>query len=133
MHLKSLALAAALLLAAPALAEVPIDPGETATVRLSPQRELAYPVAPPPPRAPANHGAILSIDIDEPGLYHIALGAPGSVSLFSGGKPLASAGQHHGEAGGGVARVVDFELATGHYVLALSGMTAGEVSVRVSR
>lgn len=133
MRLKSLSFAAALFLAAPALAEVPIDPGETATVRLSPQGELAYPVAPTPPHAPANHGAILSVDIDEPGLYHVALGAPGWVDLFSDGKALPAAGHRHGDAGSGVAKIVDFELAVGHYTLALSGMTAGEVSVRVSR
>lgn len=133
MRLKLLGALAALLLAAPALAEVPIDPGETATVRLSPQGELAYPVAPTPPHAPANHGAILSVDIDEPGLYHVALGAPGWIDLFRDGKPLASVGHRHGEPGSGVAKIVDFELTVGHYTLALSGMTAGEASVRVSR
>ncbi|KRB82626.1 hypothetical protein ASE00_11335 [Sphingomonas sp. Root710] len=133
MRFGSLTLAAALLLATPALAEVPIDPGQTATIRLSPQGELAYPVAPVPPHAPANHGAILSVDIDEPGLYHVALGAPGWIDVYRDGKPLASTGHRHGEPGSSIAKIVDFELAVGHYTLALSGMTGGEVSVSVSR
>jgi len=133
MGLKILALATALLLAAPVFAEVPIDPGETATVRLSPQGELAYPAPPRPPHAPANYGAILSVEIDEPGLYHVSLGAPGWIDMVRDGEPVASRGHRHGEAGGGIAKVVDFDLATGRYTLALSGLTAGEVSVAISR
>ena len=133
MRLKIYALAAALLLAPPALAEVPIDPGEAATIHLSPQGELAYPVAPRPPHAPANFGAILSVDIDEPGTYHVSLGAPGWIDMFRDGKPLTSTGHRHGEAGSGIAKVVDFDLAVGRYTLTLSGMTAGEVSVAIKR
>ena len=124
---------AALLAAAPARAEVPIDPGETATIRLSPQGELVYPVAPPLPHAPANHGAILSVDIDEPGLYHVAIGAPGWVDMVRDGKALPLAGERAGPPGSGIAKIADFDLAVGHYALALSGMTAGEVSVAIRR
>ncbi len=133
MQIRILALAAALLLSAPLLAEVPLDPGSTATIRLSPQGALAYPVAPKPPRAPANHGAILSIDIDEPGRYHVALGAKGWVDIFRDGKALASIDHKHGEPGTGIAKIVTFDLAAGHYTVALSGMTAGEASVTVAR
>ncbi|WP_052730382.1 hypothetical protein [Sphingomonas sp. SRS2] len=133
MRLTSLAVAAALLLATPTLAEVPIDPGQTATIRLSPQGELAYPVPPRLPHAPANFGAILSAEIDEPGLYHVSLGAPGWIEMIRDGKLLASIGHRHGAPGSGIAKIVDFELTAGHYTLALSGMTAGEVGVSVSR
>ena len=133
MRLKLLALVAALLLATPVLAEVPIDPGETATVRLSPQGELAYPTPPQPPHAPANFGAILSVEIDEPGLYHVALGAPGWIDMVRDGHALALAGERAGAADSGIAKVVDFELAAGRYTLALSGMTAGEVRIAISR
>ncbi|MET0377041.1 MAG: hypothetical protein ABW128_22640, partial [Rhizorhabdus sp.] len=132
MRLKSWAFAATLLLATPVLGEVPIDPGQTATIRLSPQGELAYPVTPKPPHAPANHGAILSVEIDEPGLYHVALGAPGWIEMIRDGQLLASTGHRHGEPGSGITKIVDFELAAGRYTLALSEMTAGEVSVLVS-
>jgi len=133
MKLKIAALMASLFLSQPILAEVPLDPGSTATIRLSPQGELAYPAPPKPPRAPANHGAILSIDIDEPGLYHVALGARGWIEVFRDGKALASVGHRHGEAGSGIAKIVDFELEAGAYKIALSGMTPGEVSIGVSR
>lgn len=133
MQIRILALAAALLLSTPLRAEVPLDPGSTAIVRLSPQGALAYPVPPIPPRAPANFGAILSIDIDEPGRYHVALGAKGWVDIFKDGKALASIGDKHGEPGTGIARIVDFDLVAGHYTVALSAMTAGEVSVTVAR
>ena len=133
MRHKLLALAATFLLATPSLAEVPIDPGETATVRLSPQGELAYPTPPQPPHAPANFGAILSVEIDEPGLYHVALGAPGWIDMVRDGQALALVGERQGAAGSGIAKVADFELAAGRYTLALSGMTAGEVSVAISR
>jgi hypothetical protein len=133
MRFKILTLAAALLLSAPLLAEVPLDPGSTATIKLSPQGALAYPVAPKPPQAPANHGAIMSIDIDEPGLYHVSLGAKGWVDLFKAGQPIASVGHRHGEPGSGIAKIVDFELTAGHYKVALSGMTPGEVTIAISR
>lgn len=133
MDIRIIAIVAALLLASPTLAEVPIDPGSTATIRLSPQGDIAYPVAPKPPHAPANFGAILSVDIDEAGRYHVSLGAPGSIDVFRDGKPVASIGHRYGEAGSGIAEIVDFELVPGHYKLALSAMTAGEVSVAISR
>jgi hypothetical protein len=132
MRIPTLALAA-LLLASPALAEVPLDPGQAATVRLSPQRDLLYPVAPPLTQPPANHGAILSIDIDEPGRYHVALGARGWIEVVRDGKPVPAAGHGHGEPGSGVAKIVDFDLTTGHYLIALSGMADGEASITVSR
>lgn len=128
-----LPLLAALLLAAPLAAEVPIDPGQTATVRLSPQRDLAYPVAPPLTQPPANHGAILSVEIDEPGRYHVALGAKGWIELVRDGKALPAVGHRHGEPGSGIAKIVDFDLTPGHHVIELSGMTAGEAVITVSR
>ena len=76
---------------------------------------------------------VTTVDIDEPGLYHVALGAPGWIDLFRDGKLLVPAGHRHGEQAVGFAKIVDFELAVGHYTLALSGMTAGEVNVRISR
>lgn len=133
MNFKIAALAAALFLSAPAFAEVPLDPGSTATVHLSPQGSLVYPVQPKPPHAPDNFGAILSIDIDEPGRYHVALGAPGWIDISRDSTALAAVGHKHGEPGTGIAKIVDFDLTAGHYTVALSGMKAGEVSVSVSR
>jgi hypothetical protein len=133
MKLKIAALAAALLLASPVLAEVPLDPGSIATVRLSPQGSLVFPIQPKPPQAPANFGAILSIDIDEPGRYHVALGAPGWVELVRDGAAVASVEHKHGEPGSGIAKIVDFDLPAGHYKVLLSGMKAGEVSISISR
>ena len=133
--LRAVALAAALIFAsaAPALAEVPLDPGQTATVRLSFQRDLVYPVAPPFTQPPANHGAILGIDIDEPGRYHVALGADGWIDLIRDGKALAAAGEGRGAPGSDIAKIVDFDLPVGHYTIALSGMAAGEVAITVGR
>ena len=135
MTIKFLAMAAALLLAIPApiFADVPLDPGSAATVKLSPQGELAYPVAPKPPHAPANFGAILSTDIDDAGVYHVALGAPGWIDVFKDGKALDSVGHRHGDAGSGIAKIVDFNLVPGHYIIALSGLAAGSVSVSIGR
>jgi hypothetical protein len=126
-------IAVALVVATPTLADVPIEPGATATVKLSPQGDLAYPVAPKPPHAPANFGAILSTDIEQAGLYHVALGATGWIDVIRDGKALESVGHRHGDAGSGIAKIVDFNLVPGHYVVALSGLTAGEVSISIRR
>ncbi len=131
--IRAFIFALAMFIAQPLLAEVPLDPGSTATIKLSPQGVLAYPVPPRPPQAPANHGAILSIDIDEPGLYHVALGAKGGIELYKAGQPIASVGHRHGEPGSGIAKIVDFELSAGHYKVALSGMAQGEVTISISR
>lgn len=133
MRRNSLIVGFALSIAAPLAAEVPIDPGQTATIRLSPQRELAYPVAPPLTRPPANHGAILSVEIDEPGRYHVALGARGWIELIRDGKAIPSVGHRHGEPGSGVVKIVDFDLTPGHHVIELSAMTAGEAVITISR
>lgn len=129
----SFAIAAALFLATPGLGEVPLDPGQTATVRLSLQRDLVYPIAPPLTQPPANHGAILGIDIDEPGRYHVALGAKGWIELVRDGKPVPSVGHGHGAPGSGVAKIVDFDLTPGHYTIALSRMAEGEATITVHR
>ncbi len=128
-----LALAATLFLAIPSLAEVPLDPGQTATVRLSAQRDLIYPIAPPLTQPPANHGAILSVDIDEPGRYHVALGAPGWIEVVRDGKAVAAAGHSHAAAGSGIAKIVDFDLTPGRYLVTLSGMADGEASITINR
>lgn len=120
-------------LAAAARAEVPIEPGATATIRLSPQGELAYPIAPRPPHAPANHGAILSVDIDEPGRYHVALDVPGRVDVIRDGKAVQPVGDRPGEAGSGAAAILDFDLPSGRYTIALSEMLAGTAGVTISR
>lgn len=133
LRIRTLALAATLLLAMPAAAEVPLDPGQTATVRLSPQRDLVYPAAPPFTQPPANHGAILGIDIDEPGRYHVALGADGWVDLFRDGQAVKEVGDGVVAPGSGVAKVVDYDLTPGHYVVALSGMAAGAVDISIGR
>lgn len=133
MIIRNLALAAALILAAPLAAEVPLDPGQTATIRLSPQRDLVYPIAPPLTQPPVNHGAILSIDIDEPGRYHVALGARGWIEQVRDGRSVPSVGHDHGKAGSGVAKIVDFDLTPGHYIIALSGMADGQADVTVSK
>jgi len=133
MHIVGSAAIGLLLLAVPVAAEVPIDPGSAATVRLSPQGDLAFPVAPPLPHAPANHGAILSTDIDEPGRYHVAISAPGWIDMVRAGKALEPIADRPGASGSGVAKVLDYDLEAGHYVLELSGMAAGEVSVSISR
>lgn len=133
MNLKMLAAAIALSLAASTVAEVPLDPGQTATVRLSLQRDLVYPAPPPFTQPPANHGAVLGIDIDEPGRYHVALGAKGWIDVIRDGKPVPSVGHDHGAPGSGIAKIVDFDLGVGHYTIALSGMTEGEAVISVAR
>ena len=133
MRIRYPALAAALLLVAPARGEVPLDPGQTATVRLSLQRDLVYPVQPPFTQPPANHGAILGVDIDEPGRYHVSLGARGWIEVVRGGKSVPAAAHRHGEPGSGVAMTVDFDLAAGHYTIALSGMSEGEAVITIAR
>jgi len=116
----------ALLLTAPAQAEVPIGIGEPAIVRLSPQRDLAFPVRPPLAHAPANHGAILSFDIDAPGRYHVVTGTPGWIDVVRDGKAVAAAAERP-VAG----KALDYDLTAGHYMLQLSGMAAGEVEVMI--
>lgn len=132
-RIKIFALGMALLLATPTLAEVPLDPGQTATIRLSLQRDLVYPVQPPFTQPPANHGAILGIDIDEAGRYHVALGGKGWIEVVRDGKAVEAAGHSHAEPGSGIAKIVDFDLKPGHYVIALSGLAEGSVDITVSR
>lgn len=133
MRLKTLGLALLLAASAAATAEVPLDPGQTATVRLTLQRDLVYPIAPPFTQPPANHGAILGIDIDEAGRYHVALGAKGWIDVIRDGRSVPSVGHDHGAPGSGIAKIVDFDLAIGHYTVALSGMAEGEAVITVSR
>lgn len=127
------ALAATLLLSAPVFGEIALAPGSTATVRLSPQDSLTYAVEPPPPEAPANFGAVLSIEIGAPGVYHVALSAPGWVDIIRDGAALTPVGEPDSGDASDIAKIIDYDLAAGSYLLALSGMTAGTVRVTLSR
>ncbi|WP_206335764.1 hypothetical protein [Rhizorhabdus phycosphaerae] len=132
-HGRRLPLLVGLMLASSLSGEVPLDVGQTATIRSSPQRELVYPVAPPLTQAPANRGALLAVDIDEPGRYRLSLDADAWIDVLLDGRALPVAAHDAPRAGSNERKALLFDLAPGPHGIALSGLSVPAVDVRIER
>lgn len=162
-----LALAATLLLAAPAMAQDPAHDPACSTVRVALPAELSgwsqqAPVAAgitaggganvvpgqavlvslhpanlltlrPAPKAVTANGGTLTLTIDAPGTYRVALGGKAWIDLVRDGKALSSAAHGHGPKCTGVRKMVDFALTAGRYTIQLSGSEASSMALMVAR
>jgi hypothetical protein len=107
-----------------------VVPGQAVLVSLHPAKHLT--LNPAPKSATAN-GGTLTLTLDTPGTYRIALGGKAWVDLVRDGKALPSAAHGHGPKCTGVRKIVDFALTPGRYTIQLSGSEADSVALLVAR
>ena len=106
--------------------------GRAAELRLVPLDRLA-PATPPSRDLNSGSNAGMALfQVMRPGTYRIALGAPAWIEVVRGGRALPSAAQGHGPACSGIRKIVDYRLASGRYVLQLTGAATNSLPVLIA-
>ncbi|ONF96394.1 hypothetical protein [Sphingomonas jeddahensis] len=107
-----------------------VVPGQAVLVSLHPANLLTLR---PAPQAVTANGGTLTLTIDAPGTYRVALGGKAWVDLVRDGKALSAAAHGHGPKCTGVRKMVDFALTAGSYTIQLSGSEASSLALMVAR
>jgi hypothetical protein len=84
------------------------------------------------PKRTTNAG-VFGFTIKKPGTYRISLSASAWIDVVAGSSAVTSASHAHGPACSGIAKMVDFSLTPGRYILQLSGAETPNVTAMVSR
>ena len=105
--------------------------GQAATVALHRAGTLKLDPAPAKPAAADSFGGTLRLSVAQAGSYRVALGSGAWVDILRGGKAIAAAAHAHGPRCTGIAKIVDFRLDPGTYVIQLSGVKANSLTALV--
>lgn len=108
-----------------------VELGKAALVSLHPAKHLEFTL--PAKSSPDANGGTLALAILKAGTYRVALGNGAWIDLVHDGKAVASKAHMHGAKCSGIAKIVDFALAPGNYTVQLSGSTADNVALLVTR
>lgn len=102
-----------------------------AVLRLLPARTVNY--APPlvRPALPGSYGAAVPLAVARSGTYRIALSAGAWIDVVRGGARLEALGHEHGAACSGIAKIVEFRLRPGEYVIQLSEANAPAIAMMI--
>jgi len=107
--------------------------GQAIDLDLFPTPQVKYAVLPERPGAPASHGGLAMFQIDEAGVYRIAIDNAAWLDVVSDGKALASVRHGHGPDCSGIRKMVDFKLEPGIYVLQMAGSSGPTLRVLLMR
>ncbi|MGF7149198.1 hypothetical protein FHS96_002840 [Sphingomonas zeicaulis] len=105
--------------------------GLATRVSLYPVEKVAFLVKPAKPVAPGTHGGLMAIRVERAGRLKVALDGRAWVDLVVGPKrwaPVASAAHGHGPDCSGIAKIVEFDVVPGRYVLQI--VNAPEAKIR---
>ncbi|NIJ07963.1 hypothetical protein FHS31_001573 [Sphingomonas vulcanisoli] len=104
--------------------------GATSSLVLAPAEAVKF--SPPLNRAPqpGQRGGVYGITLDKPGSYRFALSEGAWLDVINGkGERMPSAAHMHGPACSGIAKIVDYQLDGGVYVVQFSGTMAPKIQV----
>ena len=105
--------------------------GQAATVTLHRGSTLTLAPAPAKPPAPDSFGGTLAFSIAQAGTYRVALGGSAWVDILRDGKRMISTAHDHGPKCTGIAKIVDFKLDPGTYVVQLSNAKSNAIAALV--
>lgn len=80
-----------------------------------------------------SYGGMFQIEIQEKGIYRVALGNASWIELVKEGKPALSVGHNRGPENSGIRKMVDYTLETGSYTLQLSAGGDGGTALLVTK
>lgn len=106
--------------------------GKAYDVALHPDAQLKLPNLPGPLKDRVGRGGTVNFNVPTAATYHVALGSGVWVDIVRDGKALESVAHGHGPACSGIAKIVDFHLAPGRYILTLDGSQTRRTSVLVA-
>lgn len=107
--------------------------GRRAELMLAPNDTVRYPVTPSKPGEPTSLGGMANFTIARAGTYRVLLGTPAWIEVAKGRKALASSAHAHGPACSGIAKMVEYRLTPGRYVLEIAGSKAAAAPVLITR
>jgi hypothetical protein len=100
---------------------------------LAPAEGLTFAAPLGKPVAPGDRGGLLVFHIALSGTYRLALGRKAWINVVQRGMSLPSAAHAHGEPCPEVAKMVDFMLAPGDYILQFSDTQVASMPVLLTR
>jgi hypothetical protein len=105
--------------------------GQAANIAL--HRSSTLNLLPVPAKAPApdSFGGTLALSVAQAGTYRVALGGSAWIDILRDGKLMASTAHDHGPKCTGIAKIVDFKLDAGTYVIQLSGAKSNAIAALV--
>ena len=107
--------------------------GEPAMISLASAAQVRFPAPLGKPVASGDKGGLVALRIAIAGTYRIAVGHKAWIDVIRDGKALAPVAHAHGEPCSGVAKTVDFALASGDYVIQISDTTDGRIGASVTK
>ncbi len=103
------------------------------TAALAPAEGLTFAAPLDKPVASGDRGGLLVFHIGLSGTYRFALGGKAWINVVQRGMSLPSAAHAHGKPCSEVAKMVDFTLAPGDYILQLSDTQVASMPVLLTR
>ncbi|MEN3951726.1 homogentisate 1,2-dioxygenase [Iodidimonas sp. SYSU 1G8] len=120
--------------AAPAASAAPeVTLGGAADVALAKDSSIAYAAAPGKAGAADSHGGLLALDVTDAGTYQVALGGKAWVDVIRDGRAIPSTTHGHGPDCSGIAKIVDFPLEPGRYLVQIAGSASPAITLLVLR
>lgn len=77
-------------------------------------------------------GGVLAIDIASPGVYQVAVSADAWVDIVGGNAVLQPSGDRKGPNCTSIAKILDYKLDAGRYLLEISGARAATLAVMIA-
>lgn len=107
--------------------------GRAADLRLASMGEVQPRITPGRVPAPGSYAGLVMFQIARPGTYRVALGQKAWVDVVRGRAGMASSAHAMGPRCTGIAKLVDFPLRPGRYVLQLTGAAAQTLPATIVR
>jgi hypothetical protein len=107
--------------------------GRAFAVRLRPNGEISFPVAPGKPGAPDSQGGLVAFEVAESGDYQVALGGGAWIEVVGASGLVASSGHAHGPACTTLRKIVVFPLKSGRYQIEITGAHDPVLPMMISR
>ncbi|WP_156818867.1 homogentisate 1,2-dioxygenase [Sphingomonas sp. Mn802worker] len=107
--------------------------GRAADLRLAPLANVQPRIAPAKVPAPGSYAGLVMFQVIRPGTYRVALGQKAWIDVIRGRAGVASSAHTMGPRCTGVAKLVDFPLRPGRYVLQLTGAPTQTVAATIVR
>lgn len=104
--------------------------GLNTRLALNPIDRVAYVTVPEKAIEPNSYGGLMSVRVQKPGRLKIALGERAWVDLVKGGKRwtlVPSAAHGHGPACTSIAKIVEYDVEPGHYVIQIVNAPAAKL------
>ncbi|WP_294191851.1 homogentisate 1,2-dioxygenase [uncultured Sphingomonas sp.] len=107
--------------------------GRAADLRLAPLGEVQPRIAPGRTPAPGSYAGLAMFQVTRPGTYRVALGQKAWIDVIRGRAGVPSSAHTMGPRCTGVAKLVDFQLRPGRYVLQLTGAPSQTLPATIVR